>query len=93
MDRNEATTAYIGAQDLRRLYNAYRATSKANIWIMRNIRHNVIHNPSMDDDTKTDAFLQLQQKEALSLETDLVFKKRIAQLEQRIEELKSLEFI
>lgn len=93
MDRNEATTAYIAAQDLRRLYNAYRATSKANIWIMRNIRHNVVHDPSMVKEKKTDAFLQLQQKEALSLETDLIFKKRIAQLEQRLEELKKMDFI
>jgi len=93
MDKEEAITTYIAAQELRRLYNAYRATSKANIWIMRNIRHNVIQDTSMEDDRKMDAFMQLQQKEALSIETDLVFKKRISQLEQRIEELKSLDFI
>lgn len=93
MDKKEAVTTYIAAQELRRLYNAYRATSKANIWIMRNIRHNVIHNTFMEGDKKIDAFIQLQQKEALSMETDLVFKKRISQLEQRIKELKSLDFI
>lgn len=91
MDRKEATNAYISTNDLKRLYNAYRATSKANIWIMRNIRHNLIHDPSKSEDEKTDAFLQLQRKEALSIETDLVFKKRIAQLDIRINELKNLD--
>ncbi len=87
---NKATKAYLASQELKRLYNAYRATSKAHIWVVRNIGHNIKNDESIPNDEKIAAFRQLQEREALSIETDLVFKVRANQLQRRIAELESL---
>lgn len=90
MTIDQATISYIAAQDLRRLYNAYRATSKANIWVLRNLRHNVLNNDTMSSSERMRAIKQLHQREALSTESDIVFKIRVDQLEQRIDEIEKI---
>lgn len=88
MTNQELTAAYLGCVDLLKLYNAYRATSKANLVVMEKVRKNIQYSGKEIDNDDLSTYAWTKEYEALSLKNDLVFKIRTEQISQRIEELK-----
>ena len=88
MGNQELTAAYLGCLDLLKLYNTYRATSKANIAVMEKMRNSIRNSKKEIDNDDLATYVFTKEYEALSLKNDLVFKIRTEQLQERVKELK-----
>ena len=90
MTRDEAISTFIAAEQIEALYNAYRATSLASIWVSRISQRNLQKNQLLETEEGILNFQELLEKQRLSEKTDLVFTIRIQQIQRRISELKNL---
>mgnify|MGYP000229642608 CR=1 FL=1 len=87
MTLDQATVAYQAAKKMEQLYNAYRSTSLAHIWVLRQARRNIQErrNSSIEEQMRTTKDILI--RENLAKETDLVFGIRVQQVRRRIKEL------
>ncbi len=86
MTRDEAVSARIAALKIERLYNAYRAASRANALVLARVRAELERRER--DPLRLQRLRQRILDEAsVSRENDLVFRDRAEQIARRIEEL------
>ncbi|MEM6448146.1 MAG: hypothetical protein AAF704_16510 [Cyanobacteria bacterium P01_D01_bin.123] len=86
MTKDEAVRARIAALKLERLYNAYRATSRANAMVLTRISAELI-DTEQDPGKRLQKLQRINQEMAVSRESDAVFRARAEQLQRRIAEL------
>lgn len=84
MTTDEVIRAYAAAKRLRALYDAYRATSHAHLWVLRRIAK--AHEASTPAGTL--GLQRLHERAALSRQADLAFRARAEDLRRRLEELR-----
>lgn len=86
MTRDEAITAYTACKDLRLLYNAYRATSRAHALVLERLGESL--SDTEDARRRSRREQRLRQQLSLAQETDLVFKMRAEDLTARLDDLR-----
>jgi hypothetical protein len=91
MDDDEAALAYAACRDLRALYEAYRATSRAHLLVLRRVDAGAAFSDRpRTADERLRQQLALAERAALAGETEAVFARRSQQLRDRMLELSGL---
>lgn len=90
MTLDEATKALIAAKKLERLYNAYRATSRASGMTLNRIKASYEKNEDIIESERNRIIQRLVGEIALSHENDLLFADRVDQIRRRIVELEGI---
>ncbi|MEX2498306.1 MAG: hypothetical protein WD397_05460 [Wenzhouxiangellaceae bacterium] len=88
MNRDDATRTHRAAVKLERLYHGYRATNRAIGMMIHRLEGSIATDEDMPDSEKRARLQQLTRRKALAQELDLAYAERIAQLEQRLAELR-----
>lgn len=91
MTLDEATRARLAAVKLEQLYNAYRATSRANAIVLQRIAATIAESDDLGEAERNRVSQRIVGDVGLSRENDLVFADRAAQLRRRIKELDGFE--
>ena len=90
MTHEEAVKARIAALKIERLYNAYRATSRANGMVLTRLASELEKNEK-DRARRQRIGQRIIREMAVSRESDFVFKERAEQIRRRLEELDGFE--
>lgn len=86
MTRDEAVRARFAAVRLERLYNAYRATSRANAMVLAQVA--AAHERAAPHEAPNiDLQYRIQSEVNVSQQSDLVYRERAEQIARRIAEL------
>ena len=89
MTLDEATKSYIAARKLSALYDTYRATSRAQAFVIA--KGASVKNFDLLDDEDNRAVRSLRGQMNSAQDTDMVFALRSNQLDRRIRELKEYD--
>jgi hypothetical protein len=86
---DQTVTAYTALQELRFLYDAYRASSRAHVMVLQRIESG-LGDRRMTGEERNRTRLELIRHASLASETDAVFAIRAEQVRRRLLELRDL---
>ena len=86
---DETVRAAHASRDLIRLYDAYRATARAQIAAIQQVRRH-LNAAARPDPQRAIALAQINRREALAIHTDAVYAERREQVRRRLHELQDI---
>lgn len=87
---DDTVLACHGSRDLIRLYDAYRATARAQIAAIQQVRRHLKSADARANPGRRSDLVQLDRREALAHHTDTVYAERREQVRRRLHELQDI---
>ncbi len=87
---DETVRAAHASRDLIRLYDAYRATARAQIAAIQQVRRHLYADADRTDTERAIALARIDRREALAMHTDAIYAERREQVRRRLHELQDI---